>query len=76
MVSTLWRALEQLYSVWQSLRSSLLWSYIFFCGFFLMAAFVLGALIIRESHEILEQRKAKRKGAQPWHLPTYPRGWH
>jgi hypothetical protein len=55
---------------------SLLWFNIFFGCFFLLTELVLGAVVIKECHEILNQRKAKLKRAQPWHLPTYPKAWH
>ncbi len=53
-----------------------LWFNIGFCCFLCLAAFALGVTVIRECYEILKSRKAKRKGAQPWHLPAYPKAWH
>jgi hypothetical protein len=55
---------------------SLLWLKILFCPFFGLGTFALGANIFQACCEILEARKAKRKGGQPWDLPTYPKAWH
>ena len=55
---------------------SLLWMNIFFCSFYGVAVFVLGASMIRECLQFVERRRARGRRGQPWHLPTHPRAWH